>query len=158
MFHDLRLLILLFLIFSSQVHAESNIKAFTPGSMSVIKAEYQDKPLLLALWSLDCPSCFEELSLLREIKQQHPQLGIVLVSTDIETSIHELASVLKKYQVDSLDTWVFRGMSYEQLRYEVDPGWYGELPRSYMFKAGKVIQAVSGMLKQEVINKWMDVN
>ena len=140
---------------SISVFAENTIRPFISGSFSQILEQRQDKPFALVLWSLDCPSCYKELKMLGEFSRQHTELDIVLVSTDIEASREELQTVLTKYKLDNVDTWVFSGASDERLRFEIDRSWYGELPRSYFFKAAEKKHVVSGLLTEDKLKLWM---
>ena len=147
---------LMFFITSSMpVIADNVIRPFVSGSFTEILESRQQKPFILILWSLDCPSCFKELEMIGRIGKQHSEVDIILVSTDIEANMNELNAVLKKYKLDNIDSWVFSGDSDERLRFEIDRSWYGELPRSYFFKSTEKKQVVSGILSQEKLLSWL---
>lgn len=135
--------------------AENFIQPFISGSYSQILAERQNKPFVLILWSLDCPSCYKELEMLGEFSKKHTELDIVLISTDIEATYDEVQAVLSMYKLEQIESWLFRGESDESLRFEIDPAWYGELPRSYMIKTATKRQVVSGMIAEEKLLAWM---
>lgn len=135
--------------------AENLIRPFVPGSFSRILEQRQQKPFVLVLWSLDCPSCYKELEMLGEFSRQYTDLDIVLVSTDITATQDELQTILTRYKLDNVESWVFSGDSDERLRYEIDRSWYGELPRSYFFKTVEKKQVVSGILSEEKLMLWM---
>ncbi len=134
---------------SMSVSSESLIRPFISGSFSQILEQHQDKPFALVLWSLDCPSCYKELEMLGQLNSRNTDLNIVLVSTDIEATQDELLTVLSKYKLENIESWVFSGDSDERLRFEIDRSWYGELPRSYFFKSSKKKQVVSGLLSEK---------
>jgi len=130
---------------SISVSSEVLIRPFISGSFSQILEQRQQKSFVLILWSLDCPSCYKELEMLGKLTQQHSDLDIVLVSTDIDATQDELQIVLKRYHLNNIESWVFSGDSDERLRFEIDRNWYGELPRSYFFKLSEKKQVVSGV-------------
>lgn len=140
---------------SMSVLAESVAKIFLPGSYSQILEQRKNKSFILILWSLDCPSCYKELEMLGKFKEEHSEIDMVLVSTDINATQDELQIVLKKYKLDKVESWVFSGDSEERLRFEIDSRWYGDLPRSYFFKKTDEKQLVSGIIIKEKLLAWM---
>ena len=149
------LFLFLLLVFSVTVIAENAIRPFVAGSYAEILESRKQKPFVFILWSLDCPSCYKELAMIGGVSQQYPEVDIVLVSTDIEATMGELNTVLKKFKLGNIESWVFSGDSDERLRFEIDRTWYGELPRSYLFKDKGKKQVVSGILSQEKLLAWI---
>jgi thiol-disulfide isomerase/thioredoxin len=142
----------LFWTISINAVAEQQVKNFTRGSYDEVVNQYQNQPLVMVLWSIDCPPCYKELEMLaREQKQQ--AFNLVLISTDGADASIEVATVLKKYKLQNIDTWLFEEYSAQHLRYEIDPLWYGELPRSYLFNREHQRQAVSGVLSAGQLSK-----
>ena len=147
-------LVIVVMMTSVSVFSENLIRPFISGSYSQI-LEKRSKPFVLILWSLDCPSCYKELEMLSQFNKRHIQHDIVLVSTDIEASNNEIQAVLKEYKLEHIESWVFSGTSDESLRFEVDPSWHGELPRSYLFKTRDKKQVISGLLVEKNLLAWM---
>lgn len=148
-------LVLVLITASTSVFSETLIRPFISGSFSQILEQRQEKPFVLVLWSLDCPSCFKELEMLGKLSRQYSELDIVLVSTDITATQDELQTILTRYKLDNVESWMFSGDSDEHLRYEIDRSWYGELPRSYFFKPSEKKQVISGLLSEEQLIVWM---
>lgn len=148
------LILWLFLSISFVASASQTINIFKPGSYSEILQQRQQQPFILVLWSIDCPPCYEELALLGEKIRKQPELGLVFVSTDTTDDIEEIKKQLGKYGLSSINAWVFADQMAQQLRYEIDPGWYGELPRSYLFDSRHNRHPVSGVLKPEMLQRW----
>lgn len=148
--------IFLWLLLSSSfaVFASQPINIFKPGSYSEILQQRQQQPFILVLWSIDCPPCYEELALLGKKIKTRPQLDLVIVSTDTIDDIKEIKKQLAKYGLNNINAWVFADQMAQQLRYEIDPGWYGELPRSYLFDSYQNRHPVSGVLKPEMLQRW----
>ena len=153
------ILVLVLITASTSVFSETLIRPFISGSFSQILEQRQEKPFVLVLWSLDCPSCYKELEMLGEFSRKHTKLDIVLVSTDIEATQDELQTILTRYKLENhenIESWVFSGVSDERLRFEIDRNWYGELPRSYFFETSEEKQVVSGILSLKKLMKWME--
>ena len=108
------------------------------------------------LWSIDCPPCLKELSQLQQFRHQFSSSGLVLVSTDDAQDANSVQQVLKDFQLEKMDNWIFSESMPERLRYVVDPAWYGELPRAYFYQASHQRKAHSGSLKKITLDKWLE--
>jgi thiol-disulfide isomerase/thioredoxin len=137
------------------VVAEEKIHEFKSGSYAQILESRHDKPFILVLWSLDCPSCYKELKMLGQFKKRHSSLDVVLVATDLEAMTAEFINLLSEYQLEEAESWAFNGDSEDVLRYDIDPSWHGELPRSYLFSSSHKKQIISGLLSVEKLASWL---
>jgi len=145
--------ILLFVTLSA--HAEIVLQTFEKQTYQSILENENQQSFLLVLWSLDCPPCMDELSMLGGLHQQFPDKKIILVSTDSEAQSDEIMQIMNKFKLTGLPQWVFGNESPQYLRYSIDPLWYGELPRSY-FHTAETRQAVSGKLKKADLIRWFN--
>jgi thiol-disulfide isomerase/thioredoxin len=132
------------------------LQRFEAGSLADILATHQGQPLLLVLWSIDCPPCVKELDLLATMQDENPELNLVLISTDELEAADEVRAVLKKRGLKGAESWIFSGANAQQLRYEIDPTWYGEIPRSYFYDPEHERIAVSGALEPDQIKAWLN--
>ncbi len=130
-------------------------KPFVMGSMVEIKAAQADKPMIVSFWSIDCPPCYKELAMWRELSTRLPALNLVLVSTDEIDAEQEVVEVLKKTGVAHLQSWRFADSHTQKLRYEIDKSWYGELPRTYFHSPDGQVGAVSGLVEQARVEQWL---
>ena len=140
-------------LMASVVQAESSLQLFDKNSYQTILQNEKQQSFLLVLWSLDCPPCMEELSVLAELHQQHPDKKIILLSVDAESPPDDIKQVLNQYGLAELPQWVFGSDAPQYLRYSIDPMWYGELPRSY-FHSTEKRTAVSGKLNKAALLRW----
>jgi hypothetical protein len=136
----------------------SDVRPFEAGSYQRIVQEHAGKPFVLALWSLECAPCHEDLALFGRLIEQNPDFKLVLVSTDSAAEPEVLRDTLASHDLVRAESWVFAGDSDEQLRHEIDRKWYGELPRTYLFAADGTVQAVSGKLEEEALSAWLGRN
>lgn len=135
--------------------AAQQTQAYVHGSQQAILAAHQGQPFILALWSLDCTHCRDDLEILGKLQARYPELKVVLLATDTPDREAELQSVVKHYALQQAESWVFADSYTERLRHQIDPEWYGELPRTYFFAAdGKAI-ALSGKIKLEETERWV---
>jgi hypothetical protein len=127
-----------------KLHAEA--RSFVSGSYQSILTARKGHPFLLILWSLECPSCLSELGTLAAARKRHPGLDLVIVSTDPETDAAKVEHCLSEAGLTDVEYWIFADAAAERLRFEIDPRWYGELPRAYFFDAAHRRHGVSGSI------------
>lgn len=128
---------------------QAAIKPFNPGSYQQILAASADQPLMLAVWSVDCPSCLKDMEILSKIHEKRPALKIVMLATDDAEALPEIQRIIDSHKLSGLENWAFASDNPEKLRYEIDPAWYGELPRTYFFDAAHQREAKSGAMTLE---------
>ncbi|MGY6274220.1 TlpA family protein disulfide reductase [Methylomonas sp. MgM2] len=146
-----RLVVLLLTLFFTCIGQaqETSVKTFNSGSYQQILSEYSGHAFVLAIWSVDCPSCLKDMDVIHELHQKHPGLKIVMLSTDEPVAVAEVEDILTKHRLIDLDNWMFGNEDAQKLRYEIDPRWYGELPRTYFFTSSHKRTGTSGALKIE---------
>jgi len=90
------------------------------------------------------------------IHQQRPELKIVMLATDNLSASEQIQQILKLHQLAELENWVFADENAQKLRFEIDPRWYGELPRTYFFDAAHQRTGVSGVLSEQDYNTMFE--
>ena len=149
------LLALLLAIMASVASAETTVRPFVAGSLAQIQAARQGKPFVLAFWSIGCTHCPAELKSLGELKRRHPKLDIVLVAADTPDDAVQTAQIAKSYGLGKVEQWVFADPVPERLRFEIDRRWYGELPRTQFYDRRHKVEAVSGVVPEERLQRWI---
>ena len=86
---------------------------------------------------------------LSKIHKDNPELKIIMLATDDESATDQIEQILKKNSVWDLENWIFAGDNIQKLRFQIDPKWYGEIPRTYFFNAEHEREGVSGVLTQK---------
>lgn len=130
-------------------------RPFVQGSMKEVARSHAGKPFILAFWSLSCVHCKANLELFGKLLQQHPQLPLVLVSTDSPEESAAIMATLEKYSLEKLQTWVFADRFVERLYFEIDRRWRGELPRTYLYEATHQARALTGKLDEAETSRWV---
>jgi len=132
---------------------------FNQSTFDKLKQNYKDKQWLMILWSVDCPACFKELALIKKLRKSQPDLPIVIINADDSDEVaNERVKVMLDYQMDDLTNYHFTDGQGDSNRFMVDSNWYGELPRSYFVEANGKFHGKSGLLKEELIKKWLNIN
>lgn len=130
--------------------------SFNASSLRQIEASYAGKPFILGMWSANwCGSCIEDLTMLGRLAKSEKHLPLVLVAVDGPEYTEAITKTLRRLGLDGVEAWVFDDPIPERLRQSVDPGWQGELPRTYLYDRAHRRQAVSGVLDQSGLKAWL---
>ena len=131
---------------NSPVNSSVHLKTFDIGSFEQIVVEKNKQDHLVILWSFDCPPCITELEKISELHQQFPNYQLTLINTDAVDEQVRVKKILQQFNLAGLDSWMFANSDEERLRFDIDPRWYGDLPRSYFFPLKGKIQRLRGAL------------
>lgn len=93
--------------------------------------------------------------MLGRMKRKYPMFNLVLIATDGINARDEIILTLQRHRLENVSIWVFDQERQPMLRYRIDPTWYGELPRSYLFDAKHKRQAISGRVKEQHLRAWL---
>lgn len=135
--------------------AAQELKPFVAGSIKEITAARQGKPFILSLWSLTCTHCRDELALLSGLVKKHPDLDLILIATDTPEESDAISATLRQSGLGGAEAWVFADPFAERLRFEIDPKWHGELPRTYLYDPFHKAQAFSGRPDALQLAQWL---
>ncbi|MBV1910883.1 MAG: hypothetical protein KUG78_16405 [Kangiellaceae bacterium] len=133
-----------------------SIKPFVEDSLKQIKQGFLDRPFVLLVWSIDCLPCREEFSVIRLVKEKYPLLNLSIIATESFSDTPQLSTILKEHQLLDQDNWAFAQSNSAKLRYSLDSGWYGELPRAYFYDAQHNRTGVSGKLHASQVITWIN--
>jgi len=141
---------LLFLFSASlNIPAQAEQSAFASGSYQQILTANANQPFMLVIWSVNCSSCLKDMALLSHIHKSRPELKMIMLAADDLSVTEQIQQILEKNQLSDIDNWVFAEENARKLRFEIDPKWYGELPRTYFFDKTHQRTGISGVLSKE---------
>ncbi len=147
--------LLLLLASASIAQASQEPLPFVSGSLETIVSSQQDRPFVLALWSLDCVYCRHDLAMLGRLKAEYPELRLVLVATDTPARRGEIAPALDGVRLGAEESWIFADGFVDRLRHQIDPRWFGELPRTYFYSGDGDRIGISGKLDEAAVEEWI---
>ncbi len=137
---------------SLTAHADSaKLKPFTSGSYRQLLDAYTDKPLVLMIWSVNCTSCRKKMPVMSELRQRMPEVNLIMLATDDASVSEQVDSILTEHKLKQTDNWIFADANPQKLRYEIDPKWYGEVPRTYFIDKNHQRIGISGSIPDEKI-------
>ncbi len=136
--------------FTFTANAEpATLKPFSSGSYQQLLASKPNKPFILVIWSLTCSSCLKDMTLLNKLHKDNPTVDMVMLTTDDMSAEEQVQQILAKNELVGLENWIFADDNAQKLRYEIDPLWYGEMPRTYFYNKKHEREGVSGVLSQK---------
>ena len=135
---------------------DRKLQDFVPGSAATLKQLHYGNRFLLVLWSVDCAPCLREFEQLAALRREGRQLPLVLVSTDGVAERERVTAILARFGLQEAENWIFADDNAAKLRFEIDPTWHGEMPRSYFYAPNGTRQALSGGLSAPQITAWLD--
>lgn len=150
-----KILACFFVLFGMAVaHAGDTLHVFGQDSFARIQASHAGKPFVVVVWGLECAYCDSSFAALAEV-QRKQGFEVVTIATDAADDPQARRLIMKKLHLSGLvsEAWAFGNAPVEQLRYAIDPKWFGEMPRTYWFNAQGEKRAYSGALSTSVIDK-----
>jgi thiol-disulfide isomerase/thioredoxin len=142
-------LVILLAMINSQVQAgQPALKPFASGSYQQILAGNANQPFMLVVWSITCSSCLKDMPLLSLVHKKRPDVKIIMLAADDMSETDQIQPILEKNQLSGIENWVYADENTQKLQFEIDPKWYGELPRTYFFDKAHQRVAISGVLSE----------
>lgn len=156
---------LLLALLTGSASASPQIQPLLRGSYQKIISAHAGKPFIVAMWSVSCTHCAADLAVFSKLARRYADFDLVLIATDTPEQEGYIAEILDKYTLlpakgrelaGKVESWVFADSYTERLHFEVDPQWYGELPRTYFFDARGKAKGVSGVVDEKLIKQWLN--
>lgn len=155
-----RLLAAIFLLASltaaSAAEPPSGMKPFMRGSWQQMLRAHGGRPTLVHFWGVTCGPCKLELPLLGKFMKDHPALDVVTISADLVPNLPEAArAMLDKAGLGTAENWLFSDGFVERLRFEIDPAWQGEIPRTMLIARDGTVTTIEGSAEIPELEKWL---
>jgi thiol-disulfide isomerase/thioredoxin len=136
---------------------ETQLKPFERGSWQQLLRSHRGHPTLVQFWGVTCGPCKVELPLLGEFMKGHPAIDVVTVSADLVPDLPDATrSMLQKSGLSAADNWIFSDGFADRLRFEVDPAWLGDIPRTLLISRDGAITTIEGSAEIAELEKWSD--
>ena len=152
------ILLALLLSVTSLCAAEAaDLLPFERGSWAKLRASHGSQPIVVHLWGLTCGPCLVELPEWGKLQTERPDLKLVLVAADpLPQDPERVSATLARAGLGSSESWTFTDRFYERLRYEIDPSWAGELPRTVMIDRDGKAQVLPGVADLSTVRAWLE--
>jgi thiol-disulfide isomerase/thioredoxin len=135
----------------------SKLRPFERGSWQRLLHSHAGHPTLVHFWGVTCGPCKVELPELGEFMKQHPSVDVVTIDADLVPNSDAAAlSMLQNAGLASAESWMFSDGFAERLRYEIDPAWQGDIPRTVLISRNGEITTIEGSAEPAALRKWSD--
>ena len=135
----------------------SERKPFVRGSWQEMLRSHKGRPTLVHFWGVTCGPCKIELPLLGQFMKDHSELDVVTISADLVPNLPGAArAMLEKAGLGAAENWLFADGFVERLRYEIDPAWQGEIPRTLLIARDGTVTTIEGSAEIPDLEKWLD--
>ena len=142
---------------ASASEVRSDLKPFGRGSWLDILRSHAGRPTIVHFWGVTCGPCKIELPMLGEFMKHHPAVDVVTISADLVPDLPDATrSMLEKSGLSPAENWIFGDGFVERLRFEIDPGWQGDIPRTMLISQDGRITTIEGSAEMGDIEKWSD--
>jgi thiol-disulfide isomerase/thioredoxin len=134
---------------------ESELKPFERGSWQHLLHSHAGHPTLVHFWGVTCGPCKVELPQLGEFMKRHPGIDVVTISADLVPNLGPATrSMLQDAGLWSAENWIFSDGYAERLRFEIDPTWQGDIPRTLLISRDGEITTIEGSAEIADLEKW----
>jgi thiol-disulfide isomerase/thioredoxin len=135
--------------------APSELKPFGRGSWTSLLRAHAGRPTLIHFWGVTCGPCKEELPLLGGFMRDHPDIDMVMISADLVPDLPAATkAMLQKSGLSAAENWIFDEGFVERLRFEIDPTWQGDIPRTILVGRDGTRATIEGAADMAAIENW----
>lgn len=145
------------LLSAPAAEAPPQLKPFGRGSWQDVLRLHAGRPTIAHFWGVTCGPCKVELPLLGAFMRDHPAIDVVTISADLVPDLPDATrSMLEKAGLGAADNWVFSDSYVERLRFEIDPDWQGDIPRTMLISRSGTITTIEGSAEMTDLERWSD--
>jgi thiol-disulfide isomerase/thioredoxin len=154
----LALLLSLIALPSMTVAGTEDVHAFARGSWQQIRKAHAGAPLIVHFWGVTCGPCRAEMPQWGRFLNEREDLRLVTVDADlVPNAPTAVEAMLAESGLSArAENWMFSDDFVERLRYEIDPHWQGEIPRTVLIAADGTTTALEGVADFAEIRAWLD--
>ena len=152
------LAIALLLLLATPVLAQVSIqlKPFGSGSWQELMKAHAGRPTIVHFWGVTCGPCKVELPQLGAFMKANPGIDVVTISADFVPDLPAATrAMLERSGLSEAENWIFDGFA-DRLRFEIDPTWQGDIPRSLLITREGDMTTVEGAADMAELKNWLD--
>jgi len=151
------LLLMALLASAPASEAPRELTPFGRGSWQKLLRAHAGHPTIVHFWGVTCGPCKVELPLLGAFMRDHRGVDLVTISADLVPDLPAATrAMLQKAGLGSAENWIFDDGFVERLRFEIDPTWQGDIPRTLLIAADGGMTTIEGSADLGEIGKWLD--
>jgi len=136
---------------------EGEIRPFERGSWQQIRQAHAGRPTVVHFWGLTCGPCRVEMPQWGKLLRERADLDLVVIDADlVPNQLEDAAAMLEKTGLAGAENWMFADDFTERLRFEIDPRWQGEIPRTMLIGRDGKVTVIEGVADPAQIEAWLD--
>jgi thiol-disulfide isomerase/thioredoxin len=137
--------------------ALEELRPFVRGSWKTILKAHAGQPTVVHFWGVTCGPCRTEMPRWGKLLQERPDMHLVVINADlVPNEENAVAAMLAQTGLVGAENWMFTDGFVERLRYEIDPQWHGEIPRTMLIGPDGSITTIEGAADLEAVRGWLD--
>lgn len=153
----LALLILVLLPWSCEAACANELRQFVRGSWNDIRKAHEGKPTVVHFWGVTCGPCRIEMPNWGTLLAERSDLNLVVIDADlVPNEAGAVTAMLAETGLAAAENWTFGDRFVERLRYEIDPQWRGEIPRTILIARDGTTTTIEGVANLESVRAWLD--
>jgi thiol-disulfide isomerase/thioredoxin len=137
--------------------ATDELRPFVRGSWQDIRKAHAGRPTVVHFWGVTCGPCRTEMPKWGKLLLERPDLSLVVINADlVPNEPSAVSAMLAQTGLAAAENWTFADDFVERLRYEIDPQWHGEIPRTMLIARDGATIVIEGAADLESVRGWLD--
>jgi thiol-disulfide isomerase/thioredoxin len=136
----------------------TEVRAFGRGSWEQIRKAHAGEAVVVHFWGVTCGPCRAELPQWGRLLNKRADLRLVTIDADlVPNAPSAVRAMLKQSGLSAhAENRMFSDGFVERLRYEIDPQWGGDIPRTLLIAPDGTTSALEGVADFARISAWLD--
>ena len=136
---------------------DGDLRPFKRGSWQEIRQAHAGRPTVVHFWGLTCGPCRVEMPQWGKLLRERSDLDLVAIDADlIPNQVEDASEMLARTGLAGAENWIFDDPFTERLRFEIDPRWQGEIPRTMLIARDGKTTVIEGVADPAQVRAWLD--
>jgi thiol-disulfide isomerase/thioredoxin len=136
---------------------DGDLLPFKRGSWQEIRHAHAGRPTVVHFWGLTCGPCRVEMPQWGKLLRERSDLNLVVIDADlIPNQVEDASEMLARTGLAGAENWIFADPFTERLRFEIDPRWQGEIPRTMLIARDGKTTVIEGVADPAQVRAWLD--
>jgi len=136
---------------------DGDLRPFKRGSWQEIRQAHAGRATVVHFWGLTCGPCRVEMPQWGKLLRERSDLDLVAIDADlIPNQVEDASEMLARTGLAGAENWIFDDPFTERLRFEIDPRWQGEIPRTMLIARDGKTTVIEGVADPAQVRAWLD--